>query len=107
MPADTGKEKTQTVVPGGRNNGSRTIPGPFARLFVVRFIPDSAPSRLRPAERALDVYKRQVQDPPARLSDLLPDCPSVHGVMAALASHLDRVFTAFSRGGISLSLIHI
>lgn len=42
-----------------------------------------------------------VQDPPARLSDLLPDCPSVHGVMAALASHLDRVFTAFSRGGIS------
>lgn len=36
-----------------------------------------------------------VQDPPARLSDLLPDCPSVHGVMAALASHLDRVFTAF------------
>lgn len=41
-----------------------------------------------------------VQDPPARLADLLPDCPSVHEIMASLALHLDRVFSVFSRGGI-------
>lgn len=41
-----------------------------------------------------------VQDPPARLADLVPDCPSIHEVMASLGSHLNRVFTAFSKGGI-------
>lgn len=41
-----------------------------------------------------------VQDPPARLADLLPDCPPIHQVMASLGSHLNRVFSAFSQGGI-------
>lgn len=36
-----------------------------------------------------------VQDPPARLADLVSDCPSIHEVMASLGSHLNRVFTAF------------
>lgn len=41
-----------------------------------------------------------VKDPAARLADLVPDCPSIHEVMASLGSHLDQVFTVFTRGGI-------
>lgn len=42
----------------------------------------------------------EIKDPPARLADLVPDCPSVHGVMASLGSHLDQVLSIFSHGGI-------
>lgn len=41
-----------------------------------------------------------VQEPAARLADLLPDCPSVHEIMKTLGNHLDRVFAIFSREGI-------
>lgn len=41
-----------------------------------------------------------VQDPPARLADLTPACPSVHEIMTTLAHHLDQVFDSFTRGGI-------
>lgn len=41
-----------------------------------------------------------VKDTPARLKDLIPDCPSIRGVMASLARHLDQVFAPFSSGGI-------
>ena len=42
----------------------------------------------------------EIKAPPARLADLVPDCPSVHEVMASLGSHLDQVLSTFSHGGI-------
>lgn len=43
----------------------------------------------------------EIKDPPARLADLVQNCPSLHAVMASLGSHLNQVFSIFSRGGIS------
>lgn len=34
----------------------------------------------------------EIKDPPARLADLVQDCPSLHDVMASLGRHLDQVF---------------
>lgn len=42
-----------------------------------------------------------VQDPPTRLADLLPSCPSRRAVMEALAHHLDLILEPFSRGGLA------
>lgn len=42
----------------------------------------------------------EIKDPPARLADLVQDCPSLHDVMASLGRHLDQVFSTFAHGGI-------
>ncbi|MCD8064190.1 biotin--[acetyl-CoA-carboxylase] ligase [Akkermansia sp.] len=42
----------------------------------------------------------EIKDPPARLADLVQDCPSLHAVMVSLSSHLDRILSTFSHGGI-------
>ena len=43
----------------------------------------------------------EIKDPPARLADLVRDCPSLHAVMASLGSHLNQVLSVFSHGGVS------
>ena len=43
----------------------------------------------------------EIKDPPARLADLVRDCPSLHSVMASLGSHLNQVLSVFSHGGVS------
>lgn len=42
----------------------------------------------------------EVKDPPARLADLVQDCPSLHAVMDSLGNHLNQVLSTFSQGGI-------
>ena len=42
----------------------------------------------------------EIKDPPARLADLVRDCPSLHAVMASLGSHLNQVLSVFSHGGV-------
>lgn len=42
----------------------------------------------------------EIKDPPARLADLVRNCPSLHAVMASLGSHLNQVLSVFSHGGI-------
>ena len=43
----------------------------------------------------------EIKDPPARLADLVRDCPSLHAVMASMGSHLNQVLSVFSHGGVS------
>lgn len=42
----------------------------------------------------------EVKDTPARLADLVQDCPPLHAVLASLGSHLNQVLSTFSHGGI-------
>lgn len=42
----------------------------------------------------------EVKDPPARLADLVQDCPTLHAVMDSLGNHLNQVLSTFSHGGI-------
>ncbi len=46
----------------------------------------------------------EIKDPPVRMADLIPDCPSTRAVMVALAIHLEAVFKRFSQNG--LQAIH-
>lgn len=48
----------------------------------------------------VNVIAGEIKDPPVRLADLIKNPPSLHTIMASLGSHLNRVLSDFSLGGI-------